>query len=91
MARALPRASAGNQRRIRRKGKNTYDPVYRRVDWRVQPATSTPDASTVLVLPESSRKNSTGQIQQKPKPQPKGGSVPAGTKRSAPTPVKRGK
>lgn len=84
----MPRRGSGSMGCTKQKGgtsrrtrspKNGYDPVYRRADWRVQPVTSTPDV--VLVLPELSRKNGSGQIPQAPKPQPKGGSKPAGTSR----------
>lgn len=76
----------GTQRRTRTP-RNVYDPIYRREDWRVQPTMAAPrgPAAPLLLVVEMPRQggNTTksGTVKQQPKPQPKGGSKPAGTTR----------
>lgn len=60
MARTLPRASAGNQRRTHR-SKHRYDKDYRRADWDVDPN------RRVRIMPTLDRKNSSSSTPQAPK------------------------
>lgn len=74
------RQKGGTQRRTRTP-KNTYDSVYRREDWRIQPAAPTASLVVVEMPRQGGNSTKTGSVKQQPKPNPKGGSKPTGTVR----------